>query len=225
MLHYADLKENRVIFNDEMACQWSLPDGEPAPDLDEPGRFISIPPQSSRDGYDRMELFAEIYVHEPDVRELLMAALKSPKPFRSFKDALAAHPKLEARWYKTQDDYVKERLMNWLEENGLELEDRSFLPQIRLLELDATAISKLPDEIRDFGPKACLKCHNRTGLKARYVSVNVAPTNAFLERLVREELKKLTGLGHFGVYGDGKNHYLTVCRCPKCTGEEIFWDF
>ena len=32
-------------------------------------------------------------------------------------------------------------------------------------------------------------------------------------------------ISEFNKYGGGKQYFLTAARCPKCDGEEIFWDF
>ncbi len=51
-------------------------------------RFIHVPKQESRNGYDDMADFAETVTNHR-LRELLFAALNGKGPFRRFKDVLA----------------------------------------------------------------------------------------------------------------------------------------
>ncbi|MDW7708942.1 MAG: UPF0158 family protein [Deferrisomatales bacterium] len=52
-------------------------------------RYLLIEPRPSSEGYRLMAEFAASVI-EPLVRQLLEAALRGTKPFRRFKDALAA---------------------------------------------------------------------------------------------------------------------------------------
>ena len=86
-------------------------------------------------------------------------------------------------------------------------------------------IRNLPQELKGFGPFACLKCHNKDGLKARWFTINVTPENRLVELETQRILKEKFNIIHHGNFSEGKQEFLTAAQCPKCGGEEIFWDY
>jgi ribosomal protein S18 acetylase RimI-like enzyme len=91
---------------------------------DEPGRYIDIPEWDSADGFALMEHFTA-GVKNPKAQRALSGALNRGKGvFRAFKDALAAFPELEKRWFVYKEDEMKRAIRDWYdglrEEWGLE---------------------------------------------------------------------------------------------------------
>ena len=85
-------------------------------------------------------------------------------------------------------------------------------------------IKNLPEGLKDFGPFACLRCHNKTGIKARWFTVNLASENRLIEKKIQRIMKEKFGINHYGNFS-GKREFLTAAKCPKCGSENIFWDF
>jgi len=59
-------------------------------------------------------------VEERSLRERLWRAIGGHKPFRRFKDVLAAHPGEQDRWFQFKSARLRERVLEWLEEEGIE---------------------------------------------------------------------------------------------------------
>ena len=88
-------------------------------------RFTSIPSDESRDAYNDMVDFAHT-VEDERLQELLSVALNGRGAFRRFKDVLAGAPgEEEKRWYAFRDARVKQRLLEWLESEGIEIIERT----------------------------------------------------------------------------------------------------
>lgn len=84
-------------------------------------RFINTPHQDSRDGYSDMADFAETVTDE-HLQELLAVALHGKGAFRRFKDVLYDHPDEQKRFFEFSDQRLKERMVEWLKDEGIELE-------------------------------------------------------------------------------------------------------
>lgn len=85
-------------------------------------RYIPIPNTSSEEGYDDMEDFIET-VEDANLREKLYIAINGRGAFRRFKDVLLNYSKVRERWFKFKDGRVVERVLEWLECEGIELVD------------------------------------------------------------------------------------------------------
>ena len=81
--------------------------------------IIDVPQDESRDAFRDMEEFAES-LSNAGIRELLLRALSGGCPFRRFKDAIAAYPQEEQRWFAFRDQRLRRRVLDWLEEAGIE---------------------------------------------------------------------------------------------------------
>jgi len=86
----------------------------------EPERYLSIPTESSREGYQDMVAFTES-LEDENLKEKLWIALDGRGAFRRFKDVLLSHPEKREEWFKFQDERLEKRIMEWLEENEIEL--------------------------------------------------------------------------------------------------------
>ena len=111
--------------------------------------------------------------------------------------------------------------------HSLEIQKRNqkIMPKIEIQELNRDELKDLPEEIKGFGPFACLKCHNKTGIKARWFTLNVTPENRLVEIETQRIMKEKFDINHHGNFGGGEQEFLTAAKCPKCGSEEIFWDF
>jgi len=87
---------------------------------DEPERYLSIPTESSREGYQDMVAFTES-LEDENLKEKLCIALNGRGAFRRFKDVLLSYLKRREEWFKFQNERLEKRVMEWLEENEIEL--------------------------------------------------------------------------------------------------------
>ncbi|MBI2906204.1 MAG: hypothetical protein HYX92_00970 [Chloroflexi bacterium] len=83
----------------------------------ESDRFIRVP--EAHEGYGDMEEFIAT-VRSERLRELLEVAINGRGAFRRFKDVLTRDPEERERWFKFKSDRVRERIVAWLEEEGIE---------------------------------------------------------------------------------------------------------
>jgi len=86
----------------------------------EPERYLNIPTESSREGYQDMVAFTES-LEDENLKEKLWIALNGRGAFRRFKDVLLSYPEKREEWFDFKDERLEERVMEWLEENEIEL--------------------------------------------------------------------------------------------------------
>lgn len=82
-------------------------------------RYISIPQSDSHEGYGDMEDFIGT-VRDPHLQELLEVAIQGRGAFRRFKDVLLRYPQERERWFAFSDAQVQQRVLDWLESEGIE---------------------------------------------------------------------------------------------------------
>ena len=87
---------------------------------DEPERYLSIPTESSREGYRDMVAFTE-FLEDENLKEKLWIALNGRGAFRRFKDVLLDYPEKREEWFKFKKERLEKRVREWLEENEMEL--------------------------------------------------------------------------------------------------------
>jgi len=219
-LYFIDTKNNEIIFVNEAI------DDDASEKLEEleDERYFYIPPRLPQDEFYIMEMF--VYTIEDfDLAEKFHGVLEGKKPFRNFKDLLYDYPELRERWFEYKHNTIKNETINWLCENDIEIENQEIIPKIEIRELNREELKDLPEEIKGFGPFACLKCHNKTGIKARWFTLNVTPENRLVEIETQRIMKEKFDINHHGNFGGGEQEFLTAAKCPKCGSEEIFWDF
>lgn len=222
-VYHIDTKNNELIYyNDAL--------GEPEEvkeKLDsclDDDRFIYISPRLPQDEFFIMETF--VYsIENFNVAEKFYKALERKKPFRNFKELLHEYPKFREKWFEFKHNTIKNETINWLCENNIELENQQLIPEIEIKELTRDEIKDLPEELKGFGPFACLKCHNKEGLKARWFTINVTLENRLVELETQRIMKEKFNITHHGNFSGGKQELLTAAKCPKCGCEEIFWDY
>ncbi len=83
-------------------------------------RFISIPHRDSREGYMDMVNFIRT-VGSESLREQLEFVIRGRAAFRRFEGVLWSYPSEQGRWFKYKEDRLHERIMEWLESEGIEL--------------------------------------------------------------------------------------------------------
>jgi len=222
-VYHIDTKNNELLYYNEGI-------GEPEEvkeELDsctDDDRFIYIPPRLPQDEFFIMETFVYT-IKDFDIAEKFHNALERKKPFRNFKELLHEHPKLREKWFEYKHNTIKNETINWLCENNIELENQQLIPEIKIEEMTRNEIKDLPEELEGFGPFACLKCHNKEGLKARWFTINITPENKLVELETQRILKEKFNITHHGNFSGGKQEFLTAAQCPKCGSEEIFWDY
>jgi hypothetical protein len=84
-----------------------------------PDRYIAVPRAESRDGYGDMEEFIET-VRSDSLQDRLWCAISGRGAFRRFKDVLEDYPQERERWFGFRDARVRQRVLDWLEEEGIE---------------------------------------------------------------------------------------------------------
>ena len=82
-------------------------------------RYIHVPQDESRDGYRDMEEFIKT-VKNAQLRDRLEQAISGKGAFRRFKDVLAYHDSERERWFAFKRDCLRERMLEWLEDEGIE---------------------------------------------------------------------------------------------------------
>lgn len=81
-------------------------------------RFLEIPPFDYRSERQILTEFVE-QISEPELRDLLGSSLAGRKPYGKIEDILSFYPHEEERFALLKDQFLSNRLKNWLEENNL----------------------------------------------------------------------------------------------------------
>lgn len=82
-------------------------------------RYLAVPRVDSRQAYRDMEAFIAT-VGEAALRERLYRAIQGRGAFRQFKNVLNERPQEEQRWYDFRDGCTQQRMLEWLETEGIE---------------------------------------------------------------------------------------------------------
>lgn len=83
-------------------------------------RYIAVPKVDSHEAYDDMEDFM-ITINDEQLHQRLWSAIRGRGAFRRFKEVLAAHPHERERWFDFKNKRLHQRIMDWLESEGIEL--------------------------------------------------------------------------------------------------------
>ena len=114
-----DLRSGEVwphsVFDDVFEADADLDDDDD--DDDAGSRWLWVDPQGSHDGYRDMELFIGT-LDDGVLADRLALAITGRGAFRRFKDAIAASPGVEDRWYAFSEDRVRGRARAWLAAQG-----------------------------------------------------------------------------------------------------------
>ncbi|HYG57788.1 MAG TPA: UPF0158 family protein [Symbiobacteriaceae bacterium] len=132
IMWYLDTKTGEVILSDELDDEEAFEDEDldlsdvelaEAAEEEELDRYILIDPFPSRIEYQDMADFADT-VSDKHLRDKLDVALDGKGAFRRFKNVLLDYPDVREQWFQFRDKRMHKRVLEWLQENGLELENR-----------------------------------------------------------------------------------------------------
>ena len=102
----------------QAAIEYVLETGEEDEDTgDDPGRWLPVHGEGSREGYRDMELFIAS-VEDPGRAERLAVAIRGRGAFRRFKDELACWPGELERWHALSEERQRGRARSWLAAAG-----------------------------------------------------------------------------------------------------------
>lgn len=118
--YYLDLKTGEILHtSDEFMEEEDLQEIYESLD-EERERYLSIPEGGSHEGYRDMVAFVES-LEDENLQEKLTIALNGRGAFRRFKDVLLRYPEKREEWFEFQNERLKKRVMQWLEEKEIEL--------------------------------------------------------------------------------------------------------
>jgi hypothetical protein len=212
-----DKKNHKIVFISEVEDDYEKKLEEVEND-----NFIDIEPRMPEDDFRIMEYFVyEIQEEDLELAEKFHEVLEQRKPFRNFKELINQHPKLRERWFLCRDKELANEAMNWICDNDIELEDKSFMPKIEIKELNSNEVI-LPQGFKDFCPAACMKCNNKEGFKTRYFELNYPSENMLIEKEIKRIMKGDYWIKDYGHIGGGEKEILTSSECQKCKSKDIF---
>jgi Uncharacterised protein family (UPF0158) len=106
--------------------QCNVPDGEKdllrVADQIEAGygtRYAPVPEADTHQDFRDMEDFI-VTVRNERLQDRLWRAISGRGAFRYFKDVLADHPRERECWFKFKDARVRQRVLDWLDAQGIE---------------------------------------------------------------------------------------------------------
>ncbi len=82
-------------------------------------RYVSILRADSSEAYGDIEDFIAT-VHSQRLQDRLYQAISGSHPFRRFKDVLAASSTERECWFSFQENRLRKRALEWLEDEGIE---------------------------------------------------------------------------------------------------------
>lgn len=81
-------------------------------------RFVRVPRSDSREAYQDMEDFIST-MQDGRLRDRMSRAIQGRGAFGRFRDLLAESPRERERWFEFKERRVRERVMEWLESEGI----------------------------------------------------------------------------------------------------------
>lgn len=112
-----------------------------------PDRFEQLPWQDSHEGYNDMVAFTE-NVKDLTLQQMLWRALEGKGAFRRFKDVLLSFPEERERWFRFKDGCVAERVLRWIEDANIQMENVEELKEkIKLIEEELKGEEPEPPQI------------------------------------------------------------------------------
>ena len=82
-------------------------------------RYVAVPREETYEAYRDMEDFIATVAGE-HLRERLSDAIDGRGAFGRFKRVLSAHEDERERWFAFRDERLRERILAWLEDEGVE---------------------------------------------------------------------------------------------------------
>lgn len=87
--------------------------------MDDGSRLLPVPIQDAREGYRDMLAFIQT-VASAGIQQRLADAVSGSHPFRRFKEALLRHPSERERWFAFCEGRRRQRMWEWLQDEGIE---------------------------------------------------------------------------------------------------------
>ncbi len=121
--HYLNIKKGSIAMHSNFSGAFD----EDGNEICEPNPFykniyVEIPGILYYEAYRDMERFAE-QVKDENIQKKLKKAINNKGAFRLFTYVLMDYPEERENWFKFQEECVRNRIFDWLEENNLELEE------------------------------------------------------------------------------------------------------
>lgn len=111
--HWLNLETGEVRFVSE-----DLAPDEAGEDPRDDDRWLRVDPIPSSVGFRIMEDFVE-QCADARLARVLAHALQQRKPFRRFKDTLAAHPAQREAWFAFESEVMAAIARRWCEDHGI----------------------------------------------------------------------------------------------------------
>jgi hypothetical protein len=83
-------------------------------------RYVAIPQDDAHDAYRDMEDFVLLTVADRRLQDRLSDAIDGRGAFGRFKRVLSDHDEERERWFAFRDARLRERIVAWLEDEGIE---------------------------------------------------------------------------------------------------------
>ncbi|MBD3203183.1 hypothetical protein GF327_02735 [Candidatus Woesearchaeota archaeon] len=216
--YFIDTKNHKIIFISEYET-----DSEKRYEELNPEEVIGFEERTPDQDYRIMQSF--VYkIKDENVSEEFINALNRSKPFRNFRDLLNKYSMLSEKWFEHRNKEITNEAMNWLCDNDIELEDKSFMPKIEIKELEKEKVN-FPEGFKNFGGIECMNCKNRKKIKTRYFQLSHDIENRLIDKQIKKIMKDKYGIEKYGHISGGEKEILTSAKCPKCGSEDVFMDF
>lgn len=228
MNYYIDIKNNAIGLISDFDPDIDLDDTDADETLEkiesDNSSFIMIPPRLPANDAQIIHSFAENLHGSPLLSEFI-DIIFGKKIFKNFRAFLDRHPELIEKWHKHRENEIRNDIIDWLCLHNIELEDRSFIPEVKIREVDIGEI-ELPEGFKDFSPVACLKCgtEDRRMFKKRFFEANVVSSNMAIEKEIDRIMEEKYGFTNCNHITGEKTTVITAARCLKCGSDDIFWD-
>ncbi|MBU3055111.1 UPF0158 family protein [Pseudomonas indica] len=113
--HYLDLETGGIFV---AAPEDPVPGAMEKYDV-QPDRYLPIDPLPTGEAVGMREGFL-FTLHDPHAHTVLSHALAGRKPLRTFDYELEKYPEIRQAWLDYRAVHLRERALEWLQENGLE---------------------------------------------------------------------------------------------------------
>ncbi len=119
--YYLDAETGEIILIGSMIGQQEALTQQ-IEDISNRSRYLQIPQAKPRDGFQDMVMFIDT-VQDAQLQKLLSVAIDGKGAFRRFKNILPDYPQERDRWFRFQEDRARQRILNWLDAEDIEVID------------------------------------------------------------------------------------------------------
>ncbi len=116
-----NMPEVKCFLNLQDGKVLKLPPGDPALGTvrSQPDTYVLVDAIQSRIQYQWVDDFVRT-IEDSELRERVLAAINGKGAFRRFKDLLLALPDERRRWFEYRDQRMRDRIVEWVREQGIE---------------------------------------------------------------------------------------------------------